>query len=157
MSLVDILFFGPALRGGNLRVELEDGTSEVKLVADTLVRKLHNQPELQASAHGKLPLVAGSLRAAQVNDSAVEHRLSIPVEVSPAEALIWVIALCTFANSFGPCPPHSRAVHLAHSDAAGQRKPAASLIVVVSHSAPDLHRRQIPGASLAHFGGAGGS
>ncbi len=81
---------------------MDDGTLEIKPVADLLVRKLYNRPDFTPAVREELPLVAGSLWAAQVHDSATEHRLRIPKEVSEAEALLWLFALwelCLLINA----------------------------------------------------------
>ncbi|WP_432902004.1 type II toxin-antitoxin system Phd/YefM family antitoxin [Micromonospora matsumotoense] len=93
MSLVDILLAAPELQYGELRVKVADGEYEVKLVADLLIRKLYDHPGIKEIDLGVLPLIAASVWAAQVQGSAVDYRLQVPIEVSFMESYAWLIAL----------------------------------------------------------------
>lgn len=79
-----------------------EGDDKVKFVADLLVRKLYRRINVRAAASNEFSLVAGALWAAQAQESAVEFRLNIPVEVTPTESVIWAFALmdlCTLINA----------------------------------------------------------
>ncbi|XTZ18809.1 hypothetical protein ACQSSU_16255 [Micromonospora echinospora] len=101
ITLVDIMLPGAVLFGGKLPVTDDSGTVvETKLVADILVRRLHGNPDRQDFSLDCFPIVAGSIWAAQ-NRSAIEHRLQIPIGVSPTETVVWAFAvyeLCRLMN-----------------------------------------------------------
>lgn len=101
ITLVDIMLPNAILDGGTLRVRDDSGNVvETKLVADMLVRRLYGNPEIQKFPLDCFPIVAGSIWAAQTR-SAIEHRLQIPVEVSPTETVVWAFAvyeLCRMIN-----------------------------------------------------------
>ncbi|MFI9810658.1 type II toxin-antitoxin system Phd/YefM family antitoxin [Saccharothrix variisporea] len=102
LTLVDVMLTDPLLNGGELEVELDEGGQETKYVADFLVRILYKRPDVRTAALEAMPLVAGSIWAAQVRGSAAEHRLSIPVEVSIGECYAWIMALwelCRLINA----------------------------------------------------------
>jgi hypothetical protein len=102
ISLIDAMFVGPVLQFGKLNVIDADGSSEVRLIAELLVTKLYNRPDINAVALSSLPLVAGSLWSAQTGGTAVDYRLGIPIEVSDTESYTWLIAvweLCQLINA----------------------------------------------------------
>ncbi|GAA0239541.1 hypothetical protein GCM10010492_43410 [Saccharothrix mutabilis subsp. mutabilis] len=102
LTLVDIMLPDPVLNEGELEVDLDEGGQETKYVADFLVRSLYRHPHVRTAALEAIPLIAGSIWAAQVQGSAAEHRLTIPAEVSIGECYGWVIALwqlCRLINA----------------------------------------------------------
>lgn len=102
LSLVDVMLSGPTLHYGELHVVDPKGSEGIRLVADLIVRKLYNRPDVSAVARKEFPLVAGALWAAQAQESAVDYRLRIPIEISPAESFVWIVALwevCQLINA----------------------------------------------------------
>ncbi|MFI5832060.1 hypothetical protein ACIA5A_00070 [Micromonospora sp. NPDC051300] len=101
ITLVDIMLPHAILDGGRLRVTDDNGeVVETKLVANILVRRLYGNPDIQDFPLDCLPVVAGSIWAAQ-NGTAIGHRLQIPIEVSPVETVVWAFAayeLCRIIN-----------------------------------------------------------
>lgn len=106
MTLVDVLLSGAILNFGIIPIITKEGPVENRYVADLVLHRLYEHSKSGNVDPSVLPILAGCLWAAQVNESAVNFRSTILAGVTPREAVAWIYsleALCCLMNEWhGP-------------------------------------------------------
>jgi len=94
LTFVDILLSGPVLNFGELVVTEDDESERLEVIAGMLLRKLYRRPDVQSIGGSALPIIAGSMWAAQMGESAFQHRRNIPTPVTDGEVWTWFMSIC---------------------------------------------------------------